>query len=52
MGHHEELGRRSPNTHLERLGQPINITDVVVFLASEEARWVNGQTIQLNGGIL
>lgn len=39
-------------TPLGRLGQPNDIADVVAFLASDEARWVNGQTIQVNGGIL
>ncbi|MGG6262980.1 SDR family oxidoreductase [Leptolyngbya sp. AN03gr2] len=40
------------STPLGRLGQPTDIADVVAFLASDEARWVNGQTIQVNGGIL
>ncbi len=39
-------------TPLGRLGQPDDIADVVVFLALDEARWVNDQTIQVNGGIL
>ena len=34
----------------ERLGH--DGADVVAFLASDDARWVNGQTIQVNGGIL
>ena len=33
-----------------RLGQPEDIADVVAFLASEEARWVTGQTIFVGGG--
>jgi len=40
------------STPLGRLGQPPDIADVVAFLASDDARWVNGQTIQVNGGIL
>jgi 3-oxoacyl-[acyl-carrier protein] reductase len=39
-------------TPLGRLGQPEDIADVVVFLASKDARWVTGQNIQINGGIL
>ncbi len=39
-------------TPLGRLGQPADLADVVAFLASDDARWVNGQTIQVNGGIL
>lgn len=33
-----------------RLGMPEDIADVVVFLASEQARWVNGQVLSVNGG--
>lgn len=40
------------STPLGRLGQPTDIADVVAFLASDQARWVNGQVIQVNGGIL
>jgi 3-oxoacyl-[acyl-carrier protein] reductase len=39
-------------TPLGRLGQPQDIADVVAFLASDDARWVNGQNLQINGGIL
>ncbi len=39
-------------TPLGRLGQPADLADVVAFLASDDARWVNGQTLQVNGGIL
>lgn len=40
------------STPLARLGQPADIADVVAFLSSDAARWVNGQIIQVNGGIL
>ncbi|HMO67002.1 MAG TPA: SDR family oxidoreductase, partial [Verrucomicrobiota bacterium] len=39
-------------TPLGRLGEPGDVADAVVFLASEEARWINGQNLQVNGGIL
>jgi 3-oxoacyl-[acyl-carrier protein] reductase len=38
-------------TPLRRLGNPADITDVVAFLASEDARWVTGQSIRVDGGI-
>ncbi len=33
-----------------RLGQPDDITDVVVFLASEQGRWLTGQVLNAGGG--
>jgi 3-oxoacyl-[acyl-carrier protein] reductase len=35
---------------LRRLGRPQDIADVIVFLASEQARWVTGQLIYVGGG--
>lgn len=39
-------------TPLGRLGRPADVADVVAFLASDDARWVTGQNLQANGGIL
>jgi NAD(P)-dependent dehydrogenase (short-subunit alcohol dehydrogenase family) len=35
---------------LKRVAQPEDIAPVVVFLASDEARWVTGDTIHVDGG--
>lgn len=35
---------------LGRIGQPADIADVVAFVASHEARWVTGQSIEVSGG--
>lgn len=35
---------------LKRLAQPDDIGGVVVFLASEEARWITGDTVRVDGG--
>jgi 3-oxoacyl-[acyl-carrier protein] reductase len=35
---------------LGRIGQPDEIADVIVFLASEQARWLTGQLIYVGGG--
>lgn len=39
-----------PTLALGRLGTPEDVADVVVFLASEQARWVTGQKIFVDGG--
>ena len=39
-------------TPLGRLGQTEDIAGVVAFLATDEAGWVNGQTIRVNGGMV
>ena len=38
-------------TMLGRLGQPHEIANVALFLASEEASYITGQTINANGGM-
>jgi len=37
-------------TPLGRLGKPRDIADVVMFLVSDDAGWLTGQTIQASGG--
>ncbi|MGI4826678.1 MAG: SDR family NAD(P)-dependent oxidoreductase [Janthinobacterium lividum] len=37
-------------TPLGRLGQPDDVADVAVFLASDDARWVTGSTLEVAGG--
>lgn len=38
-------------TPLGRAGQPDDIARVVAFLASDDARWVTGETINASGGV-
>lgn len=45
----EQLAKQPP---LERLGTPEDIAEVVAFLAGPEGRWVNGQVVRANGGII
>ncbi len=35
---------------LGRFGEPRDIADAVLFLASERAGWITGQTLSVNGG--
>jgi NAD(P)-dependent dehydrogenase (short-subunit alcohol dehydrogenase family) len=43
----EHLAKTIP---VGRLGQPDDIAPLCVYLASDEAAWITGQTIELNGG--
>jgi 3-oxoacyl-[acyl-carrier protein] reductase len=38
-------------TPLGRMGEPEDIADIVAFLASDQARWITGQTIHAGGGM-
>ena len=46
----EEETHIAANTPLRRIGKPEDVADVVVFLASEQARWLTGQLIYVGGG--
>jgi 3-oxoacyl-[acyl-carrier protein] reductase len=35
---------------LKRIGQPADVASVIAFLASDEARWITGDTIHVDGG--
>ncbi len=37
---------------LARLGQPEDVASAVLYLASDEARWVTGATLHVNGGMV
>src|ERR1700678_242432 len=39
-------------TPMQRLGTANDISDVIVFLCSEKARFIQGQVIEVNGGFL
>lgn len=43
----ENINRGTP---LGRVGEPKDVADVMVFIASEQARWLTGQLIYVGGG--
>lgn len=47
----ELLDKFAAQTMLGRLGQPQEIANVALFLASDEASYVTGQVISVNGGM-
>ena len=47
----EELQTRGATMPLGRMGQPDDIANVAVFLASPKSSFITGQTIHANGGI-
>ena len=47
-GSEKKIGQLNP---LKRAGQPIEIARMALFLASDEASYVNGQAIAVDGGL-
>jgi len=43
----DELAARTP---LRRIGQPEDVADVIILLASAQARWLTGQILDAGGG--
>jgi 3-oxoacyl-[acyl-carrier protein] reductase len=48
----EEIATVGSMNSFGRLGEPEDISNVVLFLASKESQWVTGQTIRVNGGFI
>ena len=46
------VGRWQSACPLGRLGQPDDVADAVLFLASDAARWITGATLVVDGGML
>jgi len=47
----EQKARLAERIPLARLGRPEDVAAAVVYLASDEAAWVTGATLHVNGGM-
>jgi len=47
----EVVGRLASLSAFNRIGEPDDIAKVIVFLASDEAKWISAQNIGINGGM-
>ena len=47
--HAAGMSQNEPPAHLGRLGQPHHVANAVLFLASEDSAWMNGQNLCLTG---
>ena len=48
----EWLEMRRKDTAMRRLAEPWEIAGVIAFLASQDARYITGQSIEVDGGIV
>jgi 3-oxoacyl-[acyl-carrier protein] reductase len=48
----EQIQQMAQMAAFSRIGKVEDIADVVAFLASDDARWITGQIIHVNGGYL
>lgn len=47
----EQIAQRAKAIPLGRVGQPEDIADAVQFFLSDDARFITGQTLSVNGGV-
>ena len=47
----ETIHQLASSNAFKRLGTPSDIAKIVTFLATDEAKWINGQNIGANGGM-
>ena len=48
----QQIAGFADRTPHKRLGEPADIANVIAALCSEDAAWINGQTVFANGGIV
>lgn len=48
----EQIAQLASTNAFKRLGAPEDIAKVVVFLATDDAKWISGQSVGVNGGMI
>lgn len=48
----ELLGRLASLNAFNRIGEPEDITKIVLFMASDDSKWISGQIIAVNGAMV
>jgi 3-oxoacyl-[acyl-carrier protein] reductase len=48
----EEVKRMASLSAFNRIGEPVDIANVVTWLCSDEAAWISGQNIRANGALI
>lgn len=51
MAGKEAVATLASSVALGRMGTAEEVADVVIFLFSEEARYMNGSVVEINGGL-
>jgi 3-oxoacyl-[acyl-carrier protein] reductase len=46
----DQVARMDADIPLGRVGRPEDIADAIIFLVSEQAQWITGQLLRINGG--
>lgn len=52
LGTEEKIERMRKTVPLERLGEPADIAAAVLYFASDDAAWVTGQVLYVDGGVV
>ena len=50
VGYSQYLLDATRRLKIARLGEPSDVAELVAFLATEEARWIHGTIIDIDGG--
>jgi len=52
MSGEDWLKKRASETPMNRLAEPWEIAGVVAFLASQDSRYMTGQALEVDGGLI